>query len=81
MHNIIGKSPKPKSGWTLPGLYNDLENRVRYDPTMGQILEIYDQLNGKTDAGAMQHDVDYSIFKDDKKCKNKTDRKIVNVNE
>ena len=25
----------------------------------------------------MQHDVDYSISKDDRKCKNKADRKMV----
>ena len=25
----------------------------------------------------MQHDVDYSVCKDDKKCKNKADRKMV----
>ena len=30
-----------------------------------------------TDVIAMQHDVDYSICKDDKKCKNKADRKMV----
>ena len=31
----------------------------------------------RTDAIAMQHDVDYSVCKDDKKCKNKADRKMV----
>ena len=84
IHKIIGKLPKPKSGWTLvghtyTGPYNDLENQVRYNRTTGQILEIYDQPSGKTDAVAMQHDVDYSICKDDKKCKNKADQKIVNA--
>ena len=69
-------------GWTLPGhkyigSYNDLENQVRYDPVTGEILEIYDQPTGKTDSIAMQHDVDYSVCKDDKKCKNKADRKMV----
>lgn len=37
IHKAIGKLPKPKSGWTLPGHkytgpYNDLENQLRYDP-------------------------------------------------
>ena len=43
----------------------------------GEISEIYDKLTGKTDAIAMQHDVDYSVCKDDKKCKNKADRRMV----
>ena len=78
---MIGKLPKPKGGWTLPGHkytgpYNDLENQLRCNPQTGQILEIYDQPTGKTDAVAMQHDVDYSVRKDGK-CKNKADRKMV----
>ena len=32
---------------------------------------------GKTDAIAVQHDVDYSVCKDDRKRKNKEDRKMV----
>ena len=41
---------------------------------IGEILEIYQQPTGKR---AMQHDVDYSVCKDDVKCKNDTDRKMV----
>ena len=82
IHKMIGKLPKPKGGFTLPGHkytgpYNDLDSQVRYDPVIGEILEIYDKPTGKTDAVAMQHDVDYSVCKDDKKCKNKADRKMV----
>ena len=82
IHKVIGKLPKPKGGWTLPGHkftgpYNDLENQVKWDPKTGEILEIYDKPTGKTDAIAMQHDVDYSVCKDDKKCKNEADRKMV----
>ena len=82
IHKAIGKLPKPKGGWTLPGHkytgpYNDLDSQVKYNPTTGKILEIYDAPTGKTDAIAMQHDVDYSVCKDDKKCKNKADRKMV----
>ena len=82
IHKAIGKLPKPKGGWTLPGHkytgpYNDLENQVKWDPKTGEILEIYDKPTGNTDAIAMQHDVDYSVCKDDKKCKNKADRKMV----
>ena len=82
IHKQIGKLPKPKGGWTLPGRkytgpYSDLENQVRHDPKTGEILEIYDQPTGPTDAVAMQHDVDYSVCGDDRKCKNKADRKMV----
>ena len=71
IHKAIGKLPKPKSGWTLPGHkytgpYNDLEKQVQYDKDTGKILEIYDEPTGKTDAIAMQHDVDYSVCGDDK---------------
>ena len=50
IHKAIGKLPKPKAGWTLPGYKytgpcNDLENQVKWDPNTGQILEIYDQVN------------------------------------
>jgi len=82
IHKAIGRLPKPKSGWTLPGHkytgpYNPLDKQLKYDPVTGEILEIYDQPTGRTDAIAMQHDVDYSVCKDDKKCKNKADRKMV----
>ena len=82
IHKQIGNLPKPKGGWTLPGHkytgpYNDLEKQLRYNPETGEILEIYDQPTGPTDAVAMQHDVDYSVCGDDRKCKNKADRKMV----
>ena len=82
IHKAIGKLPKPKGGWTLPkhkytGPYNDLENQLKYNPKTGEILEIYDPPSGPTDAIAMQHDVDYSVCKDNKKCKNQADRKMV----
>ena len=81
IHKAIGKLPKPRSGWTLPGHkytgpYNPLDKQVRYD-NEGNILEIYDMPTGSTDAIAMQHDVDYTICKDDKKCKHVADKKMV----
>ena len=82
IHKMIGKLPKPKGGFTLPGHkytgpYNDLDSQLRYDPNTGEILQIFDQQSGKTDAVAMQHDVDYSVCGDNKKCKNTADRKMV----
>ena len=82
IQKAIGKLPKPKGGFTISGHkytgpYNDLENQLKYNPKTGKILEIYDPPTGKTDAIAMQHDVDYSVCKDDRKCKNEADRKMV----
>ena len=80
IHKAIGKLPRPKRGWTLPGHkytgpYNDLGKQLKYDPKTGEILKIYDQPTGTTDAIAMQHDVDYSACGDDKKCKHGADKK------
>ena len=82
IHKAVGKLPKPARGWTLPGHkytgpYNDLENQVRHNPETGEILEIYDQPTGPTDAVSMQHDVYYSVCGNDRKCKYKADRKMV----
>ena len=76
IHKAIGKLLRPKGGWTLPGHkykgpYNDLENQVKYNPENGEILEIYDTPTVKTDAIAMQHDVDYSVCRGDKNVKTK----------
>ena len=82
IHKAIGKLPRPKRGWTLPGHkytgpYNDLDKQLKYDPKTGEILEIYDQPTGTTDAIAMKHDVDYSVCGDNKKCKHRADDKMV----
>ena len=77
----------PKKGFVMPGHRytgpgNPLEQQLRYDPNTGQILEIYQQPTGGTDAVSMQHDVDYSVCGnkpkgDQVKCKNNADRKMV----
>ena len=88
IHKAIGKLPKPKGGFTLPGHnytgpYNPLEDQLRYNPTTGEILEFYVNPTGKTDAIAAQHDVDYSVCGNDRnpgdirRCKNKADRRMV----
>ena len=84
VHNLIMKLPKPKKGFTLPGHNftgpgNPLEKQVRFHEK-GKTLEIKQQPTGKTDAVAMQHDVDYSICakqSNPRQCKNKADRKMV----
>ena len=90
IHSAIGKLPKPKRGWTLPGHnytgpYNPLEQQVNYDPETGQIKQIYQQPTGATDAIAMQHDVDYGVCsnrnekygENEKNCKHKAGKKMV----
>ena len=85
LHKAIGKLPKPKKGWTLPGHnytgpYNPLEKQLSYDPKTGKILKIYQQPTGATDAVAMQHDVDYAVCagkKNEKSCKHDADKKMV----
>ena len=86
IHNAILKVA-PKKGFVMPGHRytgpgNPLEQQLRYDPNTGQILEIYQQPTGRTDAVSMQHDVDYSVCgnkpkSDQVKCKNEADRKMV----
>ena len=76
VHKAIGKLPKPRKGWTLPGHnytgpYNPLDEQLRYDPATGEILEFYQMPTGKTDAIAAQHDVDYSVCGNNRKCKTK----------
>ena len=77
----------PKKGFVMPGHRytgpgNPLEKQLKWDQNTGQILEIYEKRTGKTDAVSMQHDVDYSVCankpsKDQVKCKNEADRKMV----
>ena len=77
----------PKKGFVMPGYRytgpgNPLEQQLRYDHNTGQILEIYQQPTGRTDAVSMQHNVDYSVCgnkskSDQVKCKNEADRKMV----
>ena len=82
IHKLIGKLPRPKKGFTLPGYnyagpYNPLDKQLKFDPNTGEILEIYQQPSRKTDKVAMVHDVQYLLCGDDKKCKNEADRKVV----
>ena len=85
LHKAIGKLPKPKKGWTLPGHnytgpYNPLDKQLSYDPQTGKILKIYQQPTGTTDAVSMQHDVDYAVCagkKNEKGCKHEADKKMV----
>ena len=86
IHNAILKVA-PKKGFVIPGHHytgpgNPLDKQLKYNPNTGQILEIYEEPTGRTDAVSMQHDVDYSVCgnkpkSDQIKCKNEADRKMV----
>ena len=70
----------PGHRYTGPG--NPLDKQLKYNPNTGQILKIYEEPTGRTDAVSMQHDVDYSVCgnnpkSDQIKCKNEADRKMV----
>ena len=75
IHSAILKVA-PKKGFVLPGHNytgpgNPLEKQLKYNPNTGEILEIYQQPSGRTDAVSIQHDVDYSV------CGNKPKSKQV----
>ena len=85
IHNAILKVA-PKKGLVVPGHNytgpgNPLHDQLRHDDE-GNILEIYQQPTGPTDAVSMQHDVDYAVCgnnpkNEQVKCKNKADKKMV----
>ena len=61
IHNAILKVA-PKKGFVMPGHRytgpgNPLDKQLKYNPNTGQILEIYEEPTGRTDAVSMQHDV------------------------
>ena len=76
----------PYKGFTLPGQNytgpgNPLQDQLLHDDK-GNILEIYQQPTGPTDAISMQHDVDYTICgnkpkSEQLKCKHVADKKMV----
>ena len=67
--------------YTGPG--NPLHDQLRHDDE-GNILEIYQQPTGPTDAVSMQHDVDYTVCgnkpkSEQLKCKHTADKKMVKL--
>ena len=70
----------PGHKYTRPG--NPLDSQLKYNPQTGEVLEIYEQPTGRTDAVSMQHDVDYSVCankppSEQVKCKNEAGRKMI----
>ena len=63
-------------GYNYAGPHNPLHKQLKHDDR-GNIMQIYQKLTRKTDAVAMQHDVDYTVCGNDKSCKQKADIKMV----
>ena len=53
-----------------------MRKKLKYDPKTEEVLG-NDPPTGKTDAIAMQHNVDFSLCKDDEKCKKIADIKVI----
>ena len=81
IYKLIGKLPRLKNVCTLPsyryaGPYNPQEEQLSYDKD-GNITEYFAPLANKIDCIASQHDGDYSICGNDKKCKSVADMRMV----
>lgn len=79
IHKLIGKLPKPKSGWTpgkykYMGPYNPLDKQLSYDPNTGEVLEWYVKPYNKVDKIAAHHDICYDMGKNKGDC----DKEMVN---
>ena len=79
IHKLIGKLPRPKSGFTpgnykYMGPYNPLNKQLKYDPNTGKVLEWYVKPYNKVDEIAAHHDICYQMGK----SKNECDQKMVN---
>ena len=79
IHKLIGKIPRPKSGWTpgdykYLGPYNPLSSQVSFDKNTGDIRQIHTQPKNKLDEIAMNHDICYSV---NPQNKGDCDRKMV----
>ena len=66
IHKIIGKIPRPSSGWTVQnynylGPYNPLHEQVSFDENTGKIDKINVKPKNKLDEIAMNHDICYTV--------------------
>ena len=79
IHKLIGKLPRPKSGFTpgnykYMGPYNPLDKQLKYDSNTGKVQEWYVKPFNKVDEIAAHHDICYQMGK----SKNECDQKMVN---
>lgn len=78
IHKMIGKLPKPKSGWTpgqykYMGPYNPLDQQLEYDKNTGGITKWHVKPYNKVDEIAANHDICYDMGKSKGEC----DKKMV----
>ena len=78
IHKLIGKLPRPKSGFTpgnykYMGPYNPLDKQLKYDPNTGKVQQWYVKPYNKVDEIAAHHDICYQMGK----SKNECDQKMV----
>ena len=80
IHKLIGKLPRPKSGFTpgnykYMGPYNPLDKQLKYDPNTGKVQQWYVKPYNKVDEIAAHHDICYEMGK----SKNECDQKMVSA--
>ena len=73
IHKLIGKLPKPKSGWTpskykFMGPYNPLDKQLEYDKNTGEVLRWHQLPYNKVDEIAAHHDICYDMGKNKGEC-------------
>ena len=78
IHKLIGKLPKPTSGWTpgkykFMGPYNPLNKQLEYDKNTGKVTKWYVDPYNKVDEIAAYHDICYDMGKSKGEC----DKKMV----
>ena len=78
IHKLIGKLPKPKSGWTpgnykYMGPYNPLNKQLEYDKNTGEVTKWHVGPYNKVDEIAAYHDICYDMGKSKGEC----DKKMV----
>ena len=78
IHKLIGKLPKPKSGWTpgkykYMGPYNPLDKQLEYDKNTGEVTKWHVEPYNKVDEIAAHHDICYDMGKSKGEC----DKKMV----
>ena len=78
IHKLIGKLPKPKSGWTpgnykYMGPYNPLNKQLEYDKNTGEVTKWHVDPYNKVDEIAAYHDICYDMGKSKGEC----DKKMV----
>ena len=76
IHEMIGKLPRPKAGWTpskykYMGAYNPLDKQLEYDKNTGEVTKWHVQPYNKVDEISAHHDICYDMGKNKGDCDKK----------